>query len=135
MKPVLEAIPRCNWKQSLLWLVLSALCFNASYVFVNTPITGFFILGFVFFLVRLVYQPTVRRAFYLGLVTGLLCYAPQLYFFWTIFNAAAVVLWMILAFWLALFSALAGKCLLRWEPGRAFWLIPVLWTGLEYFRS
>jgi len=41
----------------------------------------------------------------------------------------------VLAFWLALFVALAHVALARFGVKRAVWLIPFLWTGLEYFRS
>jgi apolipoprotein N-acyltransferase len=93
------------------------------------------IFGYAFALVRLTQQPTVRRAFYCGLVAGLLCYGPQLWFFAKIFNMAAVVLWLILAFWVGLFAASVCGCIRRWGLARATWLMPVLWTGLKYFRS
>jgi apolipoprotein N-acyltransferase len=99
------------------------------------PAAGFFILGYAFFLLRLTNQPNVRRAFYFGLATGFLCYAPQLFFFWRIFNSAAIVLWLILASGIALFSALACSTLRHWRSTWAVWLIPVIWTGVEYFRS
>jgi len=86
-------------------------------------------------LVRLAHQPTVRRAFYFGLAVGLLGYGPQLCFFTRIFNAAALVLWLVLASWVAVFAATACACLRRWGWPWAIWKIPVLWTGVEYFRS
>ncbi len=75
-----------------------------------------------------------RQAFYGGLVLGLLLYGPQLWFFYTLFQQAAVLLWMILAFWIAIFLVL---CRALWGPtaGYRTWFIPFLWTGLEYFRS
>jgi apolipoprotein N-acyltransferase len=86
-------------------------------------------------LVRLTDQPTVRRAFYFGLATGFLCYAPQLFFFWRIFNAAAIVLWLVLAFWIGLFAAIVCGSIRRWGKVKTAWLIPIVWTGIEYFRS
>ncbi|MBE7498754.1 MAG: hypothetical protein HS113_00260 [Verrucomicrobiales bacterium] len=44
-----------------------------------------------------------RWAFYTGLAVGLGMYGPQLHFFWGLFGPAAVALWLVLAFWLALF--------------------------------
>jgi apolipoprotein N-acyltransferase len=99
------------------------------------PLTGLLIFGYAYGLVRLTNQPGVRRAFYFGLATGFLCYAPQLYFFWNIFGPAAVVLWLVLAFWIGLFAAIVCGSIRRWGKGRAAWLIPIIWTGLEYFRS
>jgi apolipoprotein N-acyltransferase len=85
--------------------------------------------------VQLARFATTRQSFYAGLLTGFVCYAPQLVFFWRIFGPAAITLWTVLAFWLALFVALAHVALVRFGARRAVWLIPFLWTGLEYFHS
>jgi apolipoprotein N-acyltransferase len=114
---------------------LAALCFQASYVSIHFRAAGFLIFGYAFFLVRITNQPTVRRAFYFGLATGFLCYAPQLFFFWRIFNLAAVVLWLILGAWVGLFAAICCGCLRGVLPDKIMWLIPIVWTGVEYFRS
>jgi apolipoprotein N-acyltransferase len=66
---------------------------------------------------------------------GFACFAPQLECFWRIFGAGAIALWLILAFWIGLFVALAHLALARLGLKRAALLIPFLWTGLEYFRS
>ena len=92
-------------------------------------------MGYVGCLVQFARMRTTRLAFYAGLLTGLACFAPQLGFFWNIFGAAAIALWAVLAFWIALFVALAHVALARFGVKRAVWLIPFLWTGLEYFRS
>jgi apolipoprotein N-acyltransferase len=78
---------------------------------------------------------TARRAFYTALVTGLLCVAPQLRCFWEIFGPAAIVLWLILAFWIALFVVLARLCRERLPAPWSILLVPIMWTGLEFFRS
>ncbi len=87
-----------GWKPSCLWLALAVGCFHAAYTSLKFPAAGLMVFGYAFALVRLTNQPTVRRAFYFGLTAGFLCYAPQLWFFFNIFNAAAVVLWLVLAF-------------------------------------
>ena len=74
-------------------------------------------------------------AFWIGLLVGLLCYAPQLTFFWSVFGVAATALWLILAFWLALFVALVNTAQRRWGAKVAAMLLPFVWTGSEYFRS
>ena len=124
-----------DWKQSCLWLALAVGCFNAAYASLKFPAAGLMIFGYAFALVRLTDQPTVRRAFYFGLATGFLCYAPQLWFFFKIFNMAAVVLWLVLAFWVGLFAAIVCGSIRHWGKARAAWLIPIVWTGVEYFRS
>lgn len=127
--------PALGWKQSLVLLAAAVVCFQSAYAAQCFPAAGLLIFGYVMAVVRMTAQPTARRAFYFGLAAGFLCYAPQLAFFFNIFNAAAVVLWLILAFWLGLFSAIVFGLMRRWGRARAAWLVPVIWTGLEYFRS
>src|ERR1039458_3176947 len=122
----------CDWKKSFLWLALAVACFHAAYTSIHFSAAGLLIFGYAYFLVRLTDQPTVRRAFYFGLATGFLCYAPQLFFFWRIFNAAAIVLWLVLAFWTGLFAAIVCGSIRRWGKVKAAWLIPIVWTGIAY---
>jgi len=124
-----------GWGKSFLWLALAVACFHLAYTSSKYPAAGLMIFGYAFGLVRLTNQPSVRRAFYFGLATGFLCYAPQLYFLWNIFGPAAIVLWLVLAFWIGLFTAIVCGSIRRWGKVKAAWLIPVIWTGLEYFRS
>ena len=116
----------CGWRWP--WRV-----FISAYTSIKFPAAGLLIFGYAFFLVRLTDQPTVRRAFYFGLATGFLCYAPQLFFFWRIFNAAAIALWLVLAFWIGLFTAIVCGSIRRWGKVKAVWLIPVIWTGTGIF--
>ena len=126
------AAPRAlTGKQSLFWLLLAVACFQAAYASLRFSAAGLFIFGYAFALVRLTNQATPRRAFYFGLAAGFFSYAPQFFFFWNIFKSAAIVLWLILAFWVALFALLANRCAHRWGVGQAAWLSPVLWIGLE----
>jgi apolipoprotein N-acyltransferase len=124
-----------GWGKSFLWLALAVVCFHAAYTSIKHPAAGLLIFGYAYGLVRLADQPTVRRAFYFGLAAGFLCYAPQLFFFWRIFSVAAIVLWLVLAFWIGLFAAIVCGSIRRWGKVKAAWLIPIVWTGLEYFRS
>jgi apolipoprotein N-acyltransferase len=129
-----EVLP-LGWATSFLWLGLAVTCFHAAYTSLRFPAAGFLILGYAFALARLTDQATVRRAFYFGLAAGFFCYAPQLWFFHRIFNVAAVVLWLVPAFWIGLFAAIACGCIRRWGRFKAAFLLSVVWTGLEYFRS
>jgi apolipoprotein N-acyltransferase len=134
-KPINASSKPLGWKKSFFWLGLAVACFNAAYVSLKYPAAGLLMVGYAFALVRMADQPSVRRAFYFGLTAGFLCDAPQLYFFWNIFSAPAVVLWLLLAFWIGLFTAIVCGAMRRWGKARAVWLIPIVWTGLEYFRS
>lgn len=124
-----------NWKQSVASLVLAVICFNLAYVSHWAAATGLLIFGYAFFLVRLTDQPNVRRAFYFGLAVGFSCAAGQAFFFFNIFSLAAVILWLVFAFWVGLFTAISCGCIRRWGKRTTVWLIPVIWTGTEYFRS
>ncbi len=128
------AVP-LGWTKSFLWLIIAVACFQTAYASTRFPSAGWLIFGYAFGLVQLSYQPTVRRAFYFGLAAGFCCAAPQVFFFWNIFGPAAIVLWLVFAFWIGLFTALACGCTRRWGKIKAAWLIPFLWTGIEYFRS
>ena len=132
IKPSAEPL---GWMKSFLWLALAVACFHAAYTSIHYPAAGLLIFGYAYGLVRLTDQPNVRRAFYFGLATGFLCYAPQLFFFWNIFSVAAIVLWLVLAFWVGLFTAIVCGSLRRWGKVKTAWLIPIVWTGIEYFRS
>src|ERR1035437_6429421 len=131
-KPSAEPL---GWKKSFLWLALAVACFHLAYTSLKFPAAGLLIFGYAYFLVRLTDQPNVRRAFYFGLATGYLCYAPQLFFMWRIFGPLAIVLWLVLAFWIGLFTAIVCGSIRRWGKVKAGWLIPIVWMGIEYFRS
>jgi apolipoprotein N-acyltransferase len=93
------------------------------------------ILLFLFCVFRLAHTATRQEAMYLGWILGLLIYGPQLAFFWTIFGFGAVALWMVLATWLAVYLVLQRFALLKLSAPWAALSAPVLWTGVEYFRS
>lgn len=90
-----------------------------------------FIALYLWALVELAKASDGRRAFYAGIAVGLLVFAPKLGWFFGIFGIASVALWMILALWHGLFFFVASWVRMR---GMLF-LIPILWTGIEYFRS
>jgi apolipoprotein N-acyltransferase len=108
------------------------ICFHIAY---SPPHVRIALIGYLIGLCQLSRLPTTRQSFYAGLVTGLLCVAPQLTCFWRIFGPAAIVLWTILAFWIAAFTGMTRAALARFGPLWTAALIPFLWMGLEYFRS
>src|ERR1035437_4461018 len=123
-----------DWKKSFLWLALAVAFIHAAYTSIHYPAAGLLIFGYACGLVKLTDQPNVRCAFYFGLATGFLCYAPQLFFFWRIFGPLAIVLWLVLAFWIGLFAAVVCGRIRRWGKVKARGLIPIVWMGIEYFR-
>ncbi|HTB85519.1 MAG TPA: hypothetical protein VK742_17865, partial [Candidatus Sulfotelmatobacter sp.] len=96
--PPQTTVTAIGWKKSCLWALLAVACFHAAYTSIKYPAAGLLIFGYAFGLVKLCEQGSVRRAFYSGLVTAYLCYAPQALFLWNIFSVASVVLWLVLAF-------------------------------------
>lgn len=121
--------------KALAFALTAVACFNAAYAPAQSDLLAFGIVGYVICLVQLARLRTTRQAFYVGLATGFACVAPQLECFWRIFGAAAIPLWFVLAFWIALFVVLTHLAIVHLGLKRAAILTPFLWTGLEYFRS
>jgi apolipoprotein N-acyltransferase len=115
-----------------LWSISAVLLFQLAYDFSRL---GFLILLYPVCLLQLTRASTVRQSFYFGLAVAMVSAAIQLNCFWKIFGFPAVALWLILAFWTALFVSLSRGCLIRFGVVVGGLLIPFLWTGLEYFRS
>ncbi len=115
-----------------LWALVAAACFHAPYAFTWA---GFLTVVYLFALLQLAKAVRWRPAFYSGLAVGFLIAAVRLSFFWTIFSAGAVSLWLVFAFWIGLFVALARLCLRRLPRPWNWLVLPFVWTGLEYFRS
>ena len=116
----------------LKWLAVAAGCFHLAYEF---ALCAPLIIGFLYALFRLAHVPQRRDAMILGWIAGLFIYGPQLAFFWTIFDRAAIALWLVLGTWLSLYLMLQRFALLRLDAPWAGLAAPLLWTGLEYFRS
>jgi apolipoprotein N-acyltransferase len=117
-------------KKALIIGVTGVLIFHVAYAIDQ----GILMVVFLWCLLRGAELPSARSAFYAGLLIGLGMYAPQLGFFWTLFGAPALTLWLVLAFWIGLFVVLCHLACRQWGLWTAG-LVPFLWTGLEYFRS
>ncbi len=83
----------------------------------------------------LAYAKTPRRAFYGGLFLGVAMYAPHLMFFFHVFGAFGGLLFLIAGFPIGLFLMLMYFARKRFGDVGVFWLTPMLWTGIEFFRS
>ena len=115
-----------------LWVALTLVAFHLAH---SIPACRLLVLLYPFALVQLVPLLTRRMAFYGGLGLGLLLYAPQLQFFWSLFGVAAALLWLILSLWLAAFLLLSRLMIHRWGASYGAISLPFIWTGLEYARS
>ena len=78
---------------------------------------------------------SARQAFYGGIGAALLIYVPHLWFLTSIFQLLSGPLWLSLALWPGVFCGTLHVLHRKWGPGLAVALAPVLWLGLEYFRS
>jgi apolipoprotein N-acyltransferase len=112
--------------------MVAAAAFHAAYASANV---SFLAVLYFFALLQLAQADRWRKAFYSGLTVGLLIALVRLQFFWRLFSGGAVALWLVYAFWIGLFVALARLCLVRFGTKWVWLLIPFVWTGLEYFRS
>ncbi len=116
----------------LFWIAVAVTTFHVAYAVSNA---SFLIALYVFALLQLAKADRWRMAFYSGLAVGLLIAVVHLQFFWRIFSGGSVVLWLVYAFWIGLFVALARLCLVRFGSKWGWLVIPFVWTGLEYFRG
>ena len=123
--------PMGSWLWAAAWITFAA----ASFFFAQRRSLGWLTIPCAYALIALSEQTTHRRATYLPMLAGFLFYVPPLGFFWTIFGPAAIALWYVLAFWVALFGLLVFLARRRWGNGWALVLAPLIWTGLEYFRG
>jgi uncharacterized membrane protein len=121
-----------HWLQLACWILLGTAAFHVAYQWQAAALV---IVVYLFGLVQLTRAQTARKAFYSGLLLGLLVGAPRLAFFWTIFSGGAVILWLVFGFWIALFVAMGRWCRSNLPSPWNWIMLPVLWTGLEFFRS
>ena len=118
--------------QVVLWAVTAVAAFSAAYEFRNLNLL---ILLYLFTVLQIARGATWRRSFYPALGVGLAIGVIHLEFFWNIFSAGAVCLWLVFAFWIGLFAAVTRALLQESRQRWALLLPPMVWCGLEYFRS
>jgi apolipoprotein N-acyltransferase len=86
-------------------------------------------------------QYSTRKSFSVGFVFGFLLFAPQLYWFYNIFEYFAFALWAIFAIWIALWfyavSVLYTLKSLSLKQRQLFgcFCAAIIWFGVEYLRS
>lgn len=114
-------------------MLLAALCYHAALWL--PPAAPWLVMLSAAALCAMVGARTARRAFYAGIGAALLIYIPQLWFFFGIFKVVAIPLWLCLAVWVGIFCGTLHVLHRKWGVWPALLLAPVLWMGLEYFRS
>lgn len=121
-----------SWRQWAAEIVLATGLFQAAIVL--PAASAWLVVLSLVFLLRLRRATTVRRAFYGGLLVSFGVFGPQLLFFFRIFGGFAVVLWLMLAIWIAAFVALGKAVEQRFGRGWGLVAAPLLWMGLEFTR-
>jgi len=132
-------------RHALPWVLIAAACFHVAHL---TPYAGYVLIGFFVALLNLTQVNNARLGFRWGVGLGWLIYTPHLLFFWNVFapegagglarlvgGGGVFALWMVLPIWLGLFLSLATWLRTRTAPLWWVWLIPIAWTGIEYFRG
>jgi len=118
--------------EALVWAAGAVVAFHLAYAF---PPLSILILGYAIALAKLTAVRTWRQAATLGFLIGLVTAGPQLTCFWTLFGPGALALWSILGFWIAVFVVVGRLALRHFGTRGGLFVLPVIWTGLEYFRS
>src|SRR5436190_9363344 len=128
MKDRSFASPPLSWPQALLLIAGAVGCFEVAYLPSAPFPLQLFIAGYLICLMQLARLGSMRKSFYAGLTVGFLCALLQLDCFLKIFGAAAVPLWIVLAFWIGLFVALLHSARARFGTIAAALLAPFLRT-------
>jgi apolipoprotein N-acyltransferase len=123
---------RSGIREAILWAVVAVFCFISAH---EWPLVAPLILVYAVALCRLTELESGRSAFYSGLIVGSVSFASQLGFFWHIFGPAAIVLWIIVGFWTALFVFTVSRIRNSIGDRYTLWAVPLIWFGFEYFRS
>ena len=79
--------------------------------------------------------PTIVQAGLSGLITGIVFYSFSLSFFIGRFGVIGLFIGNLLSVYLALFAVSVWFVTLRWGLKAGVLLTPIIWSGIEYFRS
>lgn len=121
-----------DFKRGFIQATLATAAFHLAWTF---PTLSSFTFIYAYCLIDLSGVHSARAAFRFGLLGGLLVFAPHLAWFWKIFGAVSICLWSVIAFFTGAFVLSLHAWRARFD-GKFLWIAaPVLWTGLEFFRS
>ena len=119
-------------KVLFLYALTAAGAFHVAWSF---SVLNAFVLVYAWALIKLSGAKSASQSFRFGFFAGFLVFAPQLTWFWKIFGPMAICLWAVLSFFTGVFAALLHVARNKFGD-RFLWIIaPVLWTGIEFFRS
>jgi apolipoprotein N-acyltransferase len=128
------SVVNAKWLSTTATLLLAIAAVASIYLAYEYEAAGGASVIYLACLSRLAWVKSSRLAFYLGLAIGFTIASIHLQFMRGLFGPAAVGLWAIFGIWIALFLLLARIVIGRWPRYGALW-VPVIWLGLEYFRS
>ena len=118
------------------WRLLGGCGVGAMLAVCFPPMGLYFLLPFgVAGLLALLHGLGARQAFYVGMACGTVWFCGDLFWIARLFGTAALSLCALLALFPALFGALFAWLNRRLPQVPAWLLAPVLWTGIEYYRS
>ena len=79
---------------------------------------------------------TIRKAFYIGLIQGIVAYGTSLYWLVYIFKSAVAPLIIVMSMWTGIFGALFVLLIPKIKTPALKALLAIgLWTSIEFFRS
>ena len=124
--------PEISVRETVVWIAVAAATFHLAYW---STTASWLVALYLFALAQVTRAETWRKAFYGGLTIGFIIAVGKLGFFWRIFSAGAISLWIVYAFWIGLFTLVGWNCFRHFGRVWTWMLLPFLWCGLEYFRS
>lgn len=124
--------PTLKWWQAFILIIVCALGYNLAFA---TRWGGIAILPALASLFLLSHTRTAWWAWRLGLLSGFAIAITQLWFFFAVFSWAALGTWLLFALPFSLFVLLHYHLRRIVSPQWLIILTPVLWLGIEYFRS
>jgi apolipoprotein N-acyltransferase len=127
-----DALKALRWSVTAVLIVFAGLGYWLAFATQHGAAAVLVAMPCLFLLARL---KTPRNAFYGGAICALAMYVPHLWFFLSIFHMAAVSLWLIAALPIGIFTLLVHQSRQRFGAAAAMWITPVLWMGIEFFRS
>ncbi|MFH1226349.1 MAG: apolipoprotein N-acyltransferase [Planctomycetota bacterium] len=125
-------IYRTDWFRPLL-AALSGIMLILSF-----PPFSFGLLGWVALVplfIAVFSSPSWKMAGLSGLITGIVFYSVALSFFMEAFGLFGWVVLNLFSIYLVIFAIFVWSLADRIGLGKAFFFIPIFWTGIEYFRS
>lgn len=119
-------------KNVVIGLIGSGVFFNLAFYYPNLAA---FVWPGLICLTYLIDLSSFRLSFYSGFQAGLFIFVPQLIFFVNIFGIYGSALWIVPCCWLGILVSICYGIKKYFGLKNAFLIMPIIWTGIEWFRS